>query len=457
MAKRYTVSRTLSTVILFIIIGSLINYIYLKIKPHYFGDLVRAEYNYGLSQFIKDSEVKYNENASFKISSTNYNDAMYYKTINVTPNTPYKVTCMVKTENVIVENEGIGAGAQMCIADTVERSKSITGTNEWQKLEFMFNSKNRTSVDIAFRLGGYDGNCMGTVWFTDFNLELGSVDENTEWNFACFIFDNIDVNLQGENIYLQMSEQDKTKAKQNMERFKTSCRELSGYQMSVNYDIIEIQEPITQVSYDDKNGYYVSPQNVENLIEKYMEEKEYDHIFAVIRMGDATKNVEIPVYDWIGLGGMDYYGIGFSNIRLPNDNNNYIYTYSENINTFPEEVYIHEFLHSLERNLQEYDYDIPALHDYEKYNYASEELVRYKKWYRDYMQCKIENENGELIGLDPIVYTIKPVKKSNFTYSMKVEFINEKDDFISVIKYLWNRNGEEKDTLEAEKNVQKEI
>ena len=113
MSKRYTISRTLSTIILLIIIGSLINYIYLKIKPYYFVDLVRAEYNYGLSEFIKDFEVKYNENASFRISSTSYNDAMYYKTIEVTPNTPYRVTCMVKTENVIAENEGTGAGAKM--------------------------------------------------------------------------------------------------------------------------------------------------------------------------------------------------------------------------------------------------------------------------------------------------------------------------------------------------------
>ena len=86
-----------------------------------------------------------------------------------------------------------------------------------------------------------------------------------------------------------------------MERFRSSCRELSGYQMSVNYDIIEIEEPITTISYDDKNGYYVNPKNVEKLIDNYVEENEYDHIFAVIRMGDTSKNLEIPVYDWIGL------------------------------------------------------------------------------------------------------------------------------------------------------------
>ena len=44
---------------------------------------------------------------------------------------------------------------------------------------------------------------------------------------------------------------------------------------------------------------------------------------------------------------MDLYNIGFSNIRLPNDKNNYIYKYSPIVNIFPEEVFIHEFLHAI--------------------------------------------------------------------------------------------------------------
>ena len=51
----------------------------------------------------------------------------------------------------------------------------------------------------------------------------------------------------------------------------------------------------------------------------------------------------------LDLGAMDYYGIGYSNIRLPNSSKSYIYKYNTRINTFPEEVFLHEFLHSLER------------------------------------------------------------------------------------------------------------
>jgi hypothetical protein len=47
--------------------------------------------------------VKYSKSSSYKIENKEYNDAMFSMHVEVTPNTPYRVTCMVKTENV--ENE----------------------------------------------------------------------------------------------------------------------------------------------------------------------------------------------------------------------------------------------------------------------------------------------------------------------------------------------------------------
>ena len=71
---------------------------------------------------------------------------------------------MVKTQDIVTTKEVSNAGANISIADTVEKSKSITGTSDWQKLEFIFNSKNRTSVKLGFRLGGYDDNCITRKW-----------------------------------------------------------------------------------------------------------------------------------------------------------------------------------------------------------------------------------------------------------------------------------------------------
>ena len=120
---------------------------------------------------------------------------------------------------------------------------------------------------------------------------------------------------------------------------------------------------------------------------------------------------------------MDYYGIGFSNIRLPNDSKSYIYKYNSKINTFPEEVFLHEFLHTLERNSKEYGYERPELHDYKKYGYENEKIQGQKKWYTDYMNQEIKTTSGN-IGLSKEIYNKKPAKSSNFAYSYE-----RKDEF----------------------------
>ena len=134
---------------------------------------------------------------------------------------------------------------------------------------------------------------------------------------------------------------------------------------------------------------------------------------------------------------MDLNGIGYSNIRLPNDSSSYIYTYNQYINTFPEEVFIHEYLHSLERILKERNYDIPNLHDYEIYGYNEQRLVGLKDWYYDYMTCNITTNSGKKIGLDDIVYTLTPPAESDFKYATKVEFNEEPGNIIEEIKGLF--------------------
>lgn len=137
---------------------------------------------------------------------------------------------------------------------------------------------------------------------------------------------------------------------------------------------------------------------------------------------------------------MDYYGIGFSNIRLPNDSRSYIYKYNSRVNTFPEEVFLHEFLHSLERNAEEYGYERPELHDYEKYGYENELLEGQKQWYTDYMNKEIKTTEGN-VGLPAEIYTLKPAKNSDFDYSYKIEDVfkqpeNIIEEIIEIFKNL---------------------
>mgnify|MGYP000121231318 CR=1 FL=1 len=109
---------------------------------------------------------------------------------------------------------------------------------------------------------------------------------------------------------------------------------------------------------------------------------------------------------------MDYYGIGYSNIRLPNSSKSYMYKYDSRINTFPEEVFLHEFLHSLEN------------------------LTGLKDWYQDYMNKNIKSSEG-LIGLSEEVYNLKPAKDLDFKYSYSIDEFHEPQNVIEQIRQLF--------------------
>ena len=133
---------------------------------------------------------------------------------------------------------------------------------------------------------------------------------------------------------------------------------------------------------------------------------------------------------------MDYYGIGYSNIRLPNSSKSYMYKYDSKINTFPEEVFMHEFLHSLERTAEEYGYTIPALHDYEKYGYKNQDLTGLKDWYKDYINNNIKTSSG-YTGLPEKGFTLKPAKNLDFKYSYKIDEFHEPQNIIEQIEQLF--------------------
>ena len=124
---------------------------------------------------------------------------------------------------------------------------------------------------------------------------------DTNWKFALFVVDSVDVSLQNKHININMTESDVNDMKINMGRFKNSINELSNNSISIDYDVFRVSDPITSLTYDETNGYYVAPKDVKNLINNYIENSEYDHIFVAVRLGDEVHSDDIAVYDWIGL------------------------------------------------------------------------------------------------------------------------------------------------------------
>ena len=213
-----------SYIVTVIILCILVYYAYQYYQSNNFNDFVRSEANLYTSKFKRDDEVKYSDKRSYSIESNEYNDAMFYKEVKVKKNQPYKVTCMVKTENVEVENGNSGAGAHISIEGTTERSVAVQGTSDWQKIELIFNSKDRDTVNIGFRLGGNLGEAKGKAWFSDFTLEEGGSENNSNWDFACFIFKTTNVNINNNQINLEVTNSDIRDIENTISRFVyTSC------------------------------------------------------------------------------------------------------------------------------------------------------------------------------------------------------------------------------------------
>lgn len=433
MQKRSRLIKNLISILIILIAITTLVIVYQKYHYHHFFKSVKES---KLTSFTRDSSVKAGNASSYKIESVDFNDAMFYEEVNVTPNTPYKVTCKIKTQNVQTESGTQNGGAHISLVGTTLMSYPITGTNDWKEVTFYFQSQNKTTVNIGFRLGGYEELAKGTAWFSDFKVESGSALHEKTWKFVCFLFPSIDVNvnLKGkqEHVNLVMSDKDMQNIRTNMGRFQTSIASMSQGKMKIEYDIITIQEPIKTLSYDEQFGYYVSANDVYQVTHQYVEQKEYDHIYVAIRMADKQKGNNTLVSDWIGLGGMDYYGIGYSNIRLPDDEQNVAYEFNIRYNTFPEEVFIHEFLHTLERNAKEYGYEIPALHDYESYGYSTQNLTGLKKWYEDYMNKNISSK-GTKIGLPAEIFQYQPPHESNFKHSYQLDVMKEPSNLFEIL------------------------
>lgn len=275
-----TIVNFLSIAILIVILYNVYQYY----KANDFNDFVRSEAKLYTSSFKRDSDIKFKDKASYKIESPEYNDAMFYKKVNVKKNSAYKVTCMVKTNNVEAKEGKSGVGAQISIEGTTERSIAISETQDWQQIEFIFNSKNREEVNLGFRLGGYLGEAKGEAWFSDFTIEEGTISSDNNWKFACFIFQTTDVNLNGNQIKLEVTQSDKRDINNTIKLFESSCKELSKGKMTAECDIYDLDTSLSKLSYDEEFGYYVAPEDIEEQIKDTIASNDYDHIFVIVRL-----------------------------------------------------------------------------------------------------------------------------------------------------------------------------
>jgi hypothetical protein len=130
----------------------------------------RSDQWQGVSVFSAASGVAHSGSRSARISSATNNDARWIQTVAVRPNTSYKLSGWVRTENVAHATEAVDAGANLCLFNTWTRSNPVFGTSDWTLVTLEFNSGNTAEVTIGARLGYWSGTTTGTAWFDELEL-----------------------------------------------------------------------------------------------------------------------------------------------------------------------------------------------------------------------------------------------------------------------------------------------
>lgn len=119
----------------------------------------------GVTGFTADETVKHSGLRSICITNHFPNAGRYIQEVRVKPNTLYKLSGWIRTEDVGLN----GKGAYLSAGGEAIATRDINGTSAaWQYVEhFIKTGENARSLPVALVLGGYDSFNTGKAWFDD--------------------------------------------------------------------------------------------------------------------------------------------------------------------------------------------------------------------------------------------------------------------------------------------------
>jgi alpha-N-arabinofuranosidase len=120
------------------------------------------------ADFAVDPSVAHTGKNSVRISSTEGGDASWMIIVPVKPYSKYRLSGWIKTQNL---DPGTGQGALINFRRSDIRTKAITGTQDWTRVELLFDSGANDAFSLNCLMGGR-GKSKGTAWFDDVQLEL---------------------------------------------------------------------------------------------------------------------------------------------------------------------------------------------------------------------------------------------------------------------------------------------
>ena len=133
----------------------------------------------GVSLFSIVGDAKAGANAA-RVENFDLNDASFAQTVQVEPNTMYRLSGWIRAEGI----GDAGHGANLSIEGVHAKSDSFRSTNgSWEYVEtYGVTGDDQKEITVFARVGGYSGESMGTASFDD--LALVKVEELPSGVFA---------------------------------------------------------------------------------------------------------------------------------------------------------------------------------------------------------------------------------------------------------------------------------
>ena len=131
-----------------------------NIPKHWF---TQAWYNQENYTIYETENIGVDDDHSFSIWNLDDNDARLVQVVKVKPNTSYKLSGYIRTENV----EDNGWGANLSIGGVFVMPQGFYGDYEsWQYVEsYGTTGPDQSTIEIWARLGGYSGESKGKAYF----------------------------------------------------------------------------------------------------------------------------------------------------------------------------------------------------------------------------------------------------------------------------------------------------
>ena len=120
----------------------------------------------GEPQLVIDSESAASGKNCVRISADKASEAGHYLEVDVKAHMVYRLRAWVKTEGL----QGSGRGALFYLPEVSRNgTRSLKGTNDWQRIEHEFDTEGNTRIRIYCMFGGW-GKSTGTAWYDDLEL-----------------------------------------------------------------------------------------------------------------------------------------------------------------------------------------------------------------------------------------------------------------------------------------------